>query len=410
MAENEFTVQQLKTQNDVEQYLELMRAVFGSDSRVDVMVKKIIDHHPTVSLDDFFLIEHHGRAVAGLGTTPSRWSIGDVPLDVAELSCVATLPEYRNRGLQTRLMVEYHGRVLDKQYDLSAIEGIPYYYRQFGYDYALPLDQMTKAELERIPKFKINHVIRPFTSQDVHAAKGLFERNQSKFYVHTIRDDGIWKMQQETGMIAERAFERFVVEKNGAMIAFFTIIENSEAKELLLKEITDVNQEGAQSILGFVKHLGEQKGMSTFAATISQSEPFTEEMVKTCAATKNRPYAWQIRITDHARLLRKMKPLFQKRLAASTYNSLTEKLKLNFYIFTVAISIENGVIENYEVLDTCEDRNVRFNPIVFAQLVLGYRSREELENIYPDFIVRPSHKGLIDILFPKLPSYIHTEY
>jgi len=47
---------------------------------------------------------------------------------------------------------------------------------------------------------------------------------------------------------------------------------------------------------------------------------------------------------------------------------------------------------------------------VFTQLLLGYRSLEELESIYPDFIVRPSYKELIDTLFPKLPSYVYTGY
>ncbi|MDH5788700.1 MAG: hypothetical protein OEZ40_10460 [Candidatus Bathyarchaeota archaeon] len=48
--------------------------------------------------------------------------------------------------------------------------------------------------------------------------------------------------------------------------------------------------------------------------------------------------------------------------------------------------------------------------MAFSQLLLDHRSRHELEMTYPDFRIRPSHKHLIDILFPKLPSYIHSAY
>jgi predicted acetyltransferase len=374
------------------------------------MVKKLIDHHPTISLHDFSIIKHQGKIIAALNTIPSRWSIGDVVLDISELACVATLPEFRNMGLQRRLMIEYHKQIAEQQYDLSAIEGIPYYYRQFGYEYALPLDEQTRADVGKIPELEIKHVIRPFSSKDVEVTKQLLAKSKRKFYVHSVRDDGIWKMQLETGIIAERVFDRFIVEKEGTTTAYFALSEDLKTKELLLKEITDVDEDVLRSILAFVKKRSEQKGLITLVATVSNSEPFTDHMVKLCEAIKNRPYAWQIRIVDYARLLRKMKPLFQKRLAASSNSHLTEKLNLNFYSFTVQLNIENGVVEDVNLLDTCEDNNIRFNPSVFVQLVLGYRNREELENIYPDFIVRQSRKGIVDTLFPKLPSYIHTEY
>jgi len=48
--------------------------------------------------------------------------------------------------------------------------------------------------------------------------------------------------------------------------------------------------------------------------------------------------------------------------------------------------------------------------VVFPQLLLGYRCREELEYAYPDVRVAPSHRMLVDALFPKRPSYIHHVY
>jgi predicted acetyltransferase len=387
-----------------------MRNVFGQNSKVDLMVKKWIDHHPTITLNDFLVIKHQGKIVACLNVIPSKWSIGGIPLKVAELACVATLPEYRHQELQRILMSKYHEQIIRQGYDLSTIEGIPYYYRQFGYEYVLPLGELTKIQLANIPDCKLTHVIRPFTSNDIPKAMQLLTEAQQKFYVHSLRDEEIWKMQQETGMISEYKFEAYAVEENGEMTAYFRLNDNPESKELLLREITDVNEPTAQSIIAFLKNLGIQRGLETLVATISHHEPFTRYLVATGLAEENSPYAWQIRITNCTQVLMKMKPLLEKRLASSPHRHLTEKLNFNFYRYTVQVTVENGKITNIERSETCEDRKIRFNPLVFVQLLLGHRSSKELQMTYPDFIVQPTHESLIDTLFPKLPSYIHTDY
>jgi hypothetical protein len=127
-------------------------------------------------------------------------------------------------------------------------------------------------------------------------------------------------------------------------------------------------------------------------------------------AEQSRPYAWQIRVKDCVKMFIKMKNLFEKRLEASNFSRMTGKINLNFYRYTVQLTIEEGTIIDVQRLEESEDRTVRFNPTVFTQLLLGHCSREELELVYPDFIVRPSHRLLIDTLFPKLPSYVHTIY
>ncbi len=405
----ELSLQHLGTEDDVAQHLELLRTVFGQSSGVDLQVKKWIDHHPQMTLKDFFVVKHRNKMVACLNLIPLRWSVGGILLKVAELGCVATLHEYRHRGLQRGLMVEYHKQLAEQGYDLSSIEGIPYYYRQFGYEFALPLLEKTVLKFHEIPEYKLEYVIRPFTKEDVPKAMELLGQSQQKFYVHSIRDKDVWKMQQETGMVAEYKSEGYTVERNGEMIAYFRINENLETRELLLREITQVDQIRAYAILSFLKGLGKQRSLKTLVALISYHEPFAAVMAA-IGGMQNPPYAWQIRVVDYIQLFQKMKPLFEKRLASSLYCHLTEQLNFNFYRYTVQIAVENGEITDIQRLRSNEDRTIRFNPLVFVQLLFGYRNRDELEMIYPDFTVQPSHKHLVDVLFPKLPLYIHTDY
>jgi predicted acetyltransferase len=410
LTEDGFTFHYLETSEDIEQNLELMRKVFGQNSGVDNLVKKLINNHPTMTLKDFFVIKHHSKIVASLNLTPVKWSIGGVLLKVAELGCVATLTEYRNLGLQRRLVNEFHRQAEEQEYDLCAIEGIPYFYRQFGYEYAIPLNEETRIRLDQIPDYESSLDIRPFTEEDIPKAMQLLTQSQRKFYIHTVRDEQIWKMQQQTGLTSESKFDSFAAEKEGNMLAYLRISHKSEDKELVLREIADTDYYTGKAILKFLKDTGKQRGFEMLTANISYLDPLSEQLVALGAIQRIPPYAWQIRIIDYVKIFQKMKTLFEKRLAASPYCHLTEKLNFNFRRYTVQVSVEDGAIIDIQRLESSEDRIIGLNPLVFTQLLLGHRSRNELEMIYPDFGIRQSHKHLIDVLFPKLPSHIHSAY
>ena len=52
---------------------------------------------------------------------------------------VGTLPEFRNRGLIRAQMDILHQWSAERGQPVQAITGIPFFYRQFGYEMALPL-------------------------------------------------------------------------------------------------------------------------------------------------------------------------------------------------------------------------------------------------------------------------------
>lgn len=410
MAKDNFTLHHLETTEDVEQNLDLMRKVFGQNSGVDSLVKKLIDHHPTMTLNDFFVAEQHDKIVASLNLIPEKWSLGGILLKVAELGCVATLPEYRNLGLQRRLVNQFHKQAEEQEYDLCAIEGIPYFYRQFGYEYAIPLNEETRIRLDQIPDYESSLDIRPFREEDIPKVMQLLTQSQRKFYVHTVRDEQIWKMQQKTGLASENKFDSFAVEKEGKMLAYLRISDKPENKELVLRETVDTDHYTSKAILKFLKDTGKHRGFETLTANISYLDPLSEQLVALGAIQRIPPYAWQIRIINHVKIFQKMKTLFEKRIATSPYCHLTEKLNFNFRRYTVQVTVEDGVITDIQRLESDEDRTIGLNPLAFTQLLFGHRSRNELEMIYPDFGIRQSHKHLIDVLFPKLPSHIHSPY
>ncbi len=405
-----FTFQHLETDEDIKENLEIMRKCFGQNAGVDLLVKKFIHNHPKMTLKNHFIIKHQGKTVATLNLIPVDWAIGGAPLKVAEMGCVATLEEYWHRGLMRRLINEYHKEVETQGYDLSVIEGIPLFYRQFGYDYSVALDEETRIRLEKLPDLEVQLEIRSFTSEDIPPAMKLLTQSQSKFYVHSVWDQQIWKMQQETGLAGEYSFEAYAVEDAGKMVAYFRISRKPEEKELILRESTDTDYPASKAILSFLKRIGKESGLATLVARTSYCDPLTRILAAFGAKQSVPPYAWQIRVTDYVGLLQKMKPLLESRIGASEYRCMTERLNLNFRRYTVRIAIENGAIADIQQLETAEQRIIGLNPPASSQLLFGYRSREELEACYPDFNVRPEYKRLVGLLFPKLSSYIHAAY
>lgn len=411
MNKADLAPKRLETNEDVEQYLELIRKIWGEEPGVDKLAKKLIDYHPKMNLKNFYVIKDKDRMVSTINLIPAAWSIGGIHLKAAEMGHVGTLPEYRGKGLIQRLIDEYHKEIQKHGYDIAVIEGIPYFYRQFGYEYAVPLLEETKLRLDQIPEWKPKIKIRPFAVRDIPKAKMLLEQSQRKFYVHSVRDETIWKMQQRTNIASDpEPFQGYAVEEQGKMIAYFRIRDIPKEKELLLIEITEVDQLAAQAVLSFLKKYGSQHNLETLSTNISYEEPFAEYLVS-LGAMKNVPtYAWQIRITDYVEIFRKLKPLFEHRLANSMYNRLTETLNFNFRMFTIQVTVKDGKITGIRKIAKGERSPIGLNPLAFVQLMTGYKNRQELEETVPDVRVAVSHRPLIDVLFPKMPSYIHSAY
>jgi predicted acetyltransferase len=388
-----------------------VRKIWGEDAGVDKLAKKLIDCHPKMTLSDFYVIKEKGRMISTINLIPATWSIGGIHLKVAEMGHVGTLQEYRGRGLIQKLVSEYHQDVQKQEYDLAVIEGIPYFYRQFGYEYAIPLLEETKIRIDQIPEFKAKMRVRPLAKKDVPKAKELLDKSQTRYYVHSVRDEAVWKMQEKTRVASDpEPFQSYVVEEENEVIAYFRIREVKKEKQLLLTEITETDHLAAQAVLDFLRRYGKKHKLENLSANISYEEPFSHYMMSLGAVKSIPTYAWQIRITDYVKIFWKLKPLLEHRLADSMYSRLTETLNFNFRAFTIQVAVEDGKIKEIKKIDKGDWSPIGLNPLAFIQLMTGYKNGQQLEEAIPDVRIAPSHRYLIDILFPKMPSYIHSAY
>jgi predicted acetyltransferase len=398
----DFHISHPKNQEDIDQELNLIREVF--DITVENMVRKFLEKHPRMSLKDHLLVKHRNRAVAGLQIIPQTWSLGGVELKIAEVGCVSTHPEFRGRGLQRLLMDHAHKQIQEEGYDLSVIEGIPYFYRQFGYEYAIPLDIKTSMEMEDIPVYEEKHEIRSLEPEDIPMVMELLDHHNQRYLIHGVRDRGIWEMQEKEFPSENVKSETFVCLKEGKITSYFR--KKGEKDREIIIEASEMSVTQIRSMLNFIR-TRSPKGI--LESRLSSDHPVTI-LLKSLGAETSRHYAWQIRITHLPALLRKLIPLFEERLAKSLYRDLDLEINLNFYKFTIKTTILDGRIQEMVNEPNRGVREVRINPYVFPKLLTGYKSIDELTSIYPDIRIEPAYRELINTLFPKGPSFIYTCY
>jgi predicted acetyltransferase len=71
-----------------------------------------------------------------------------------ELGVVATDEGCRNMGLLSALVDEFNRRFLEGGYELCMIAGIPGFYKRYGYQYAIPLENQFFLELRDIEDYR----------------------------------------------------------------------------------------------------------------------------------------------------------------------------------------------------------------------------------------------------------------
>jgi hypothetical protein len=148
------------------------------------------------------------------------------------------------------------------------------------------------------------------------------------------------------------------------------------------------------------------------AFMLGRSHPVYDVLGDARAPRVEPPYAWYVRIPDLAAFLRLIAPVLEKRLAQSVLTGYSGTLVIDLYREAFELRFEGGRLAGvvpwtrprYDEDD--EYAGLGSPPLVFLQLLLGYRSLDELRAIFPDVGAHDDHRLLIGTLFPKQPSFV----
>lgn len=404
----DYTCAKPETDEDYEALYKVMDAAF-SDEDVRGITRRFVEHHPDMNREHFFMVKHGEKAVAGLLLIPQVWKIGGVEMKVAEMGCVGTDPLHRRKGVQWILNDEFDKYAIEQSYDLCVLAGIPYFYRQLGYQYAVELDYSTEIELAKIPEKESGIRVEKFTEDHVDKADRLLRKAQEGYLVHSVRTEEVWEMQQETGTYGGEPFQAVSLLLGDKFVGYYRYVVDKEKGIFYIKELGIDENVSVGDLAGVIKGHASGMGLTVLKTGLPHQDEVNRYLISRGAKT-NRPYAWQVKVLDLTRFLTKLRPVLESRIEDSEFKDVSKDLTLNFWRFAVSMKIVGGKIVSIEKVHGEKDRTIGMNPYAFIKLALGYKSRSELEEMYPDFWVRGDMGGLIDVMFPKQPGYIHYCY
>ena len=120
-------------------------------------------------------------------------------------------------------------------------------------------------------------------------------------------------------------------------------------------------------------------------------------------------YAWYVRVPDVPRFLRHVVPALERRLLESPLGGYSGELRISLYRGGLRLVFEDGrlkLAESWRSPAYANSEDAAFPPLVFLQLLFGYRSLDELRYAFPDVWVKDEAELVLKTLFPMKPSWV----
>jgi hypothetical protein len=394
------------------------------DEGIAVWTRELLSGtHPTFREGDFSVVieKDTGRIVSALNLISQTWSYADIPFGVGRIELVGTAPEYRKRGLVRTQFEFIHALSAARGEMVQGITGIPYYYRQFGYEMALSLGGGRVCHKSTVPALKDGQpdlfLLRPVTEADLPFVMDLDRHSSRKSLVNLVRDEPTWHFE---------LFERFPGNVNGMV---WRIVQTAGGDQIGLVGYIGLpwgaNRLGvawvelapgwsyvetAASILRGLKVEGEallsSKGKTFEAMYISlgESHPFYEANHERLSIVRP-TYAWYLRVADLTGFLKHIAPALEARLEGSWAAGHTGQLKISFYRSGLRLMLERGrlaAIEPWMPTSFEDEGDAAFPALTFLQILFGYRDFAELRIAFPDVWAGSDEaRGLLTALFPR---------
>jgi hypothetical protein len=393
--------------------------------------------HPTFKPEDGLIVEERktGAIVSSMLLISQAWEYGGASIRVGQSELVGTRPDYRGRGLVRAQFEVLHRWSAERGELMQIIAGIPWFYRQFGYEMALPRGggpRFSRGDLTPpAPDAPLPFRVRPMRADDLPFVVDLDHRSRARGLVSVPRDERLWRYELEghsPGSLTRVEFR--VIETAGGeragFISHIPALWAGSAAALTHYEIRPGLswREPFAAVHAYLEATGTAyaaRDGGTFTQIqlwhVGLENPLYETMR---FAERWRPYALYARIPDLAAFFRAVAPALERRLAASPLAGHTGTLTLSTYREGVRLVFADGRLATAEPWALARDvvgqefgqpssdprrPMALFPELTLLQLILGYRSLDQIQDAFPDCLVRGGEpRALLHTLFPRTQS------
>ena len=166
------------------------------EPNVGELARQLMTLHPTMRTEDFWVgATPDGQVVSSQCLIPGHLRLGEVVLPYCEVGLVGTLEPWRGQGLASAMMAGCHADLRRRGALLTLIAGIPYFYRRYGYEYAIPLDAHHLLELDQAPAEADGFAFRLATASDAERLTCWRDESVAELGLASLRSPAIWRYQ-----------------------------------------------------------------------------------------------------------------------------------------------------------------------------------------------------------------------
>ena len=323
-----------------------------------------------------------------------------VTLPAGQVDLVATDQAYEGRGLVRALMGWAHRRSAERGQVLGVMIVIPYFYRLFGYEYALAIPPA--PTLTGVPDAAGTGVLREATAADVPAIVRLQDAVQAYADVAVPHSEPRWRW-----LLARNGTTQWVVERDGDVVATGRATGPDEG--VLLAEAAAADPAAAADLVAGLAVTAGPDGL----AVQRRGGHVDEVCAPWCGAVDERADQYYVRLPDPAAVLDALRPaLWQRQVAAGLDRAGRDLLVSTFGAHYRLPVLDDGfgpVQVGGPMQSPGALGGMGCAPDHLAALLLGPLGVRGLARIRPD-VYFGADPDWFDVLFPPLTSDLLTLY
>jgi predicted N-acetyltransferase YhbS len=323
--------------------------------------------------------------------------LDDQPIPCGQVELVATDPAYEGRGLVRALMGWAHDRSRACGHMAQVMIGIPFFYRQFGYAYSIPMRRW--RALASRPPLDAGVTVRRATLADVPALQALEAHAQAGCRLRMAHTEPCWRW-----VVQREGSELWVAERDGSVVASARVVPPAEGAAL--GELAGTDAGAALTLVArtAAPDLRVQERPGTVAGDALEHH---------LAAADDKADWYYARIERLGPLLTHLAPMLTARLAATGLADRDHEVLLSSWRSHVRLRIgPDGVHDLVE--GGPEQRPVSkggsgIPPDGLAPLLFGPHGALGLEQLLPDCHLG-RQRDLMAALFPPIDADLATFY
>jgi hypothetical protein len=334
-----------------------------------------------------------GRVVSTATLLDETVVLAGLSIPAGQVELVATDRGYEGRGLVRALMGWAHERSASRGHLMQVMIGIPYFYRQFGYQYAIPIPQ--SRPVHTVPVAPDGYVVRAAGPADIAAMADLQDTVQRRFALSMPHSAVCWR-----ALVARSGSRQVVVERAGQVVGTARLTPPDEGVV-----VGEVATAGTAEVAALLAHAADLAGGK-------QIEAKDRGGLLTQYLAPPQPYAhdYYARVPDAAALLDHLRPVLSARLAD---DDREDDIVVSFFRHHVRLRRAAGavteVIAGGPMQGPASLGGAGVAPDLIAPLLFGPHGIAGLAELHADVYLGPN-TDLMRALFPPVAADLLTFY